>query len=94
MERRISVRTLNQQTSTVLTAVASGAAVTITNAGSPVARLVPLPPGLPEGLARLIARGEAAAPVEQGPFTLPPGTRHSDVNVAAALTQLREEERW
>ncbi len=93
MEREISVRMLNQQTSAVLNEVAAGTAFTVSSAGKPVARIVPLV-ALPPGLAELVAEGTAVSPTHTGPVSLPPMTPRSDMDVAAALERDREAERW
>jgi prevent-host-death family protein len=92
MERRIAVRTLNQQTSAVLNAVANGQEVTVTSAGRPVARIVPVAPA--SELDRLVSAGEAIAPTVRGPIALPPVTAGSDIDVAAAIARDREQEQW
>lgn len=93
MERQIPIRMLNQQTSVVLGEVAKGNAITITNAGHPVARLVPIATEI-AALDRLVEQGLAIAPTIRAPIVIPPPTAHSDVDVAAAIARDREEERW
>lgn len=93
MEHEISVRRLNQQTSAVLNEVARGNAITVSSAGRPIARIVPVVQ-LPAGLAQLVATGAAIGPTQSHPISLPPVTSKSDINVAAAMARDRELERW
>ncbi|MGA8016251.1 MAG: type II toxin-antitoxin system prevent-host-death family antitoxin [Candidatus Dormiibacterota bacterium] len=93
MERRVSVRRLNQQTSAVLAEVSRGRAVTITSGGTPVARLVPLPATSPS-LDRLVAAGRAVAPSSSGPLKPAPSAGDPQLDVAALLAADRASERW
>ncbi|HEY8695321.1 MAG TPA: type II toxin-antitoxin system prevent-host-death family antitoxin [Chloroflexota bacterium] len=93
MDRQIPIRVLNQQTSAVLSEVAEGHAITITNDGRPVARIVPLATEM-AALDRLVEQGLAIGPTVTGPIVIPPPTLHSDVDVAAAMARDRKEERW
>ena len=93
MERKVSVRELNQRTSAVLSEVAGGAALTITSSGRPVARLVPIR-GEPSALDDLVATGRASAPAVMGPVPIPPAYGSETLDVAAALAGDREEQRW
>ena len=93
MERVISVRVLNQQTSAVLNAVAGGSAITVTNGGQAVARIIPIQE-LPPVLAQLAADGGAIAPSLRGPLKLPPATTQNDLDIAALLSRDREAESW
>jgi prevent-host-death family protein len=93
VEKRITVRLLNQQTSAVLNEVAKGHAVTVTSGGRPVARIVPIASG-PGVLGRLVEEGIAIAPTATGPIVIPPATPHSDVDIAAAIARDRDDERW
>ncbi|HEX6512009.1 MAG TPA: type II toxin-antitoxin system prevent-host-death family antitoxin [Chloroflexota bacterium] len=92
MERRIAVRKLNQQTSAVLNEVARGQPITITSAGRPIARIVPIGP--PRALDRLVAAGDGIAPAIRDPIVMPPDTASSSVDIAAALARDREQDRW
>lgn len=102
MERTIPVRELNQHTSAVLAEVERGVPMTVTRAGKPVARLVPVDDGSPQRrkrspyLEHLIATGRATAATETGPIPMPTPIPGSDpsVNVAALLENDREQERW
>lgn len=93
MEREITVRKLNQQTSAVLNEVGAGVAVTVTSAGTPVARIVPVC-SLPHGLEELVVEGKAIAPTMSGFIRSPKRTGRADVDVAAAMEKDRENERW
>ena len=93
MEREVSVRKLNQQTSAVLKEVVEGHTVTVLSGGKPVARIVPIP-ALPEGWARLEAEGIISRATIGGPITLPPRTPHSDIEIAQEIERDREAERW
>jgi prevent-host-death family protein len=90
---RIGVRELNQNTSQVLARVSGGETVEITDRGHPIARLV-LVGDDRSTLAKLVAAGRATAPTSGGPVPLPPKLGDDAVNVAAALADLRDEERW
>ena len=93
MEKQVPIRVLNQQTSAVLSEVASGRAITITKDGRPIARIVPVAPTA-DGLARLVEAGAVIAPTASGPIVVPPATLHGDVDVAAAIARDRDDERW
>jgi prevent-host-death family protein len=88
---RIGVRELNQQTSRVIERVKRGEIVEITDRGQLVARLVPVT-SIPEPLEQLVGEGRAVAPTTTGPLPLPPVLGDADVDVAAALAAMREEE--
>ncbi|WP_433649367.1 hypothetical protein ACQP2C_21790 [Micromonospora zamorensis] len=45
-------------------------------------------------LARLVAAGRAVAPIGGGSVPLPPKLGDEDVDVAATLAEMRDEERW
>ncbi|MEU7770840.1 type II toxin-antitoxin system prevent-host-death family antitoxin [Micromonospora taraxaci] len=90
---RIGVRELNQNTSQVLARVSGGETVEITDRGHPIARLVPVGDDR-SMLAKLIAAGRAVPPNGSGPVPLPPKLGDEDVDVAATLTAMRDEERW
>ena len=93
MERRVSVRELNQQTSSVLAEVARGSAVTVTSDGRPVARIVPLA-GLSADMDRRVAAGLATGPTKSGLVPPPPVAGDSRLDVAALLAEDRSSERW
>ncbi len=87
------MRELNQNTSQVLARVSGGETVEITDRGRLIARLVPVGDDR-SMLARLVAAGRAVAPIGGGPVPLPPKLGDENVNVAATLAAMREEERW
>ena len=90
---RIGVRELNQNTSQVLARVSNGETVEITDRGRPIARLVPVGDDR-STLAELVASGRAVPPTGANPVPLPPELGDESVDVAAALAELRDEERW
>ncbi|MFG1920142.1 type II toxin-antitoxin system Phd/YefM family antitoxin [Micromonospora sp. NPDC048898] len=90
---RIGVRELTQNTSQVLARVSGGETVEITDRGHPIARLVPVDHDR-SVLAKLVVAGRAIAPTRSGPVPLPPGLDAEDVDVAATLAEMRDEERW
>jgi prevent-host-death family protein len=90
---RIGVRELNQNTSQVLARVSRGETLEITDRGHPIARLVPVGDDR-STLAKLVAAGRAVPPASGGPVPLPPKLGDEGVDVAAALADLRGEERW
>ncbi|WP_444948635.1 type II toxin-antitoxin system prevent-host-death family antitoxin [Micromonospora ureilytica] len=90
---RIGVRELNQNTSQVLARVSGGETVEITDRGHPIARLVPVSDDR-SVLAKLVVAGRAVAPTGSGPVPLPPKLGAENVDVAAALAEMRDEERW
>ncbi|WP_328652464.1 type II toxin-antitoxin system prevent-host-death family antitoxin [Micromonospora sp. NBC_00330] len=90
---RIGVRELNQNTSQVLARVSGGETVEITDRGRPVARLVPVGDDR-SVLAKLVAAGRAVPPTGGGPVPLPPKLGAEDVDAAATLAEMRDEERW
>ncbi|MEV0938842.1 type II toxin-antitoxin system Phd/YefM family antitoxin [Micromonospora wenchangensis] len=90
---RIGVRELNQNTSQVLARVSGGETLEITDRGRPIARLVPV--GNDRSvLAKLVSAGRAVAPTGGGPMPLPPKLGDENVDVAASLAAMRDEERW
>ncbi|MDG4803475.1 type II toxin-antitoxin system prevent-host-death family antitoxin [Micromonospora sp. WMMD980] len=90
---QIAVRELNQHTSRVLARVRAGETVEVTDRGEPIARLVPVLAG-DALLGRLVAEGRATAPTTAGPVPMPPVLGDPTVDVAAALVEARDEERW
>ena len=91
--KEISIRTLNQQTSAVIAEVLQGGAVTITNGGKPVARIIPVT-DLTEELNDLVRCGLAIAPTQEGPVPAPPPTAGSDIDIAREIAREREDSRW
>ena len=90
---RIGVRELNQNTSQVLARVSGGETLEITDRGHPIARLVPVGDDQ-STLAKLVAAGRAVPATGGGPVPLPPKLGDENVDAAAALADLRDEERW
>src|SRR3954462_8329051 len=90
---RIGVRELYQNTSQVLARVSGGENVEITDRGHPIARLVPGGDDR-SALAQLVAAGRAVPPTGGGPVPLPPKLGDEGIEVAAALADMRDEERW
>jgi prevent-host-death family protein len=90
---RIGVRELNQNTSQVLARVSAGETIEITDRGHPIARLVPVGDDR-SALAKLVATGRAVPPTSTGPVPLPPKLGDENVDVAATLVEMRDEERW
>ena len=89
----IGVRELNQNTSQVLARVSGGESIEITDRGRPIARLVPVGDDR-SSLAKLVAAGRAVAPTSTGRVPLPPKLGEDNVDVAATLASMRDEERW
>lgn len=90
---QIAIRELNQHTSRVLARVRAGETVEVTDRGEPIARLVPIVAG-DAVLSRLVAEGRATAPTSMGPLPMPPVLGDPGQDVAAALAEFRDEERW
>jgi len=92
VSERIGVRELNQQTSRVLARVREGTAFEVTERGEPISRLIPI--GSDSALDRLVAEGRATAPAARGAIPVPPVLGDPGVDVAADLSQARDQERW
>ena len=90
---QIAIRELNQHTSRVLARVRAGETVEVTDRGEPIARLVPIVAG-DALLSRLVAEGRATAPTSTGPLPMPPVLGDPGQDVAVALVEFRDEERW
>ncbi len=86
--KHMGIRALKQNASAVVTRVAAGEIVTVTDRGRPVAQLVPISVGVLDGL---IASGRArAARRKFASLRAPPrGNR-----LSAVLAKLREAERY
>ena len=91
MEKRVSVRVLNQQTSAVLAAVVAGQTVTVTTKGKPIARIVPIVQE-PEWVLKGIEEGWIIPATEYGPFPKPPHTPNSHINIAEMIARDRDED--
>lgn len=93
----VTVSELNQQTARVLERVKAGESVEITEYGRPIARLVPAVPatGVPL-LDRLISQGRAIPATAPGPIPPTPARDERDegVSLTAALSQMRDDERY
>jgi prevent-host-death family protein len=77
----------------VLARVSGGESIEITDHGDPIARLVPVDDDR-SSLAKLVAAGRAVAPASSGRVPLPPKLGDDNVDVAAALASMRDEEHW
>lgn len=93
----VTVSELNRQTAKVLERVKAGESVEISEYGKPVARLLPVTPvtGNPL-LDRLIAQGRAIPAANPGPIppTPPRAAGEEGISLSAALTQMRDDERY
>lgn len=92
MSDAVPLRKLNQETSAVIARVVdSREEVTITRAGEPIAKLVPIAKS-ESLLARWVTEGKAVAPSATG---LPGGASEPGTDdVAQALASDRDDERW
>jgi prevent-host-death family protein len=93
-EHTVGVRELRERAASLLQEVARGRVVTVTRSGHPVARLVPVStPG--DHLEELVVTGAATRAEDTGDLldvmAVPPTTGHLP---SAALTRMRDEERW
>jgi prevent-host-death family protein len=94
MSNRVGIRDLREQMSAVLKRVALGETIEITNHGHPIARIVPLRPGV---LSQLALEGRATEPVGDlldiaDDLGLPVEALGS-ILPSAALEELRGDER-
>lgn len=85
----VGIRALKQNASEVVAAAAAGEAVTITDRGRPVARLVPLRGGR---LAALTEAGRARSPKRS--LSELPARQAAPTDVGAALLRARDGERY
>jgi antitoxin (DNA-binding transcriptional repressor) of toxin-antitoxin stability system len=83
------VRELRRTSS--LRRVRDGAILEVTERGTPVARLLPLPPKSLSPLERLIAEGRAQ-PATRSHRSLPPQIRMPGVSVSRFRQQMRDED--
>lgn len=95
MSNRVGMRELRQQTSGVLRRVVAGETIDLTDHGHPVARLVPLSPGV---LDQMIAEGRATAAEQDllallDELRLPAAPRRGRLSPTSALDALRADER-
>jgi prevent-host-death family protein len=95
MINKVGVRELRQQASAVLRRVAAGEVIEVTDHGHPIARIVPLRPGV---LDQMVLEGRATERAgdlldvmeELGlPMSVPPGSQLP----SQALAELRADER-
>ncbi len=93
----VTVSELNRQTAKVLERIKAGESLEISEYGRPVARILPAAPttGVPL-LDRLIAQGRAVPAANPGtiPPTPPRDERDPEVSLSAALTEMRDGERY
>lgn len=94
MSNSVGIRELRQQASAVLRRVVAGEAVEVTDHGHPIARIVPLLPGV---IDQLVLEGRATEAVGDlldiaGELGLPEST-HDQAVPSAALAELRADER-
>ncbi|WP_276670790.1 type II toxin-antitoxin system Phd/YefM family antitoxin [Schaalia cardiffensis] len=91
LEATISLRTLNQHSGRIVHAVVdSGRAVTITDRGRPVARLVPIDTD-ETPLERLVREGKVRVPTRQGHFVPTVHPLPEGVSLESLLAEDREE---
>lgn len=94
MSNRVGIRELRQQTSAVLKRVVHGEAIDVTDHGHPIARIVPLQPGL---LDQLVLEGRATEATEDLLDLVDelglPGEAGGRVLPSVALAELRSDER-
>ena len=87
----VGIRALKQNASAVVTRVASGATVTITDRGRPVARMVPLDPSATEAL---VTSGRIRSARRRLSKLPPPARRKRDaMPLSEALDETRRSER-
>ncbi len=87
----VSVRTLNQETSKVLTRVKSGEEITLTERGLPIARIVPASVG---PLNTLISAGQVRPATLHGPAPRPTVAMRGDLEAGQLVERMRSEERY
>jgi prevent-host-death family protein len=88
---QIPIRTLNQDTASVLARVEGGEIIEITNRGTPIARIVPI---TTDPMADLVAAGLALPPTISGPIPVPTVAADPGSEAGQLLSDLRDEERW
>jgi prevent-host-death family protein len=86
----VSVRTLNQETSRVLSRVKNGEEITLTERGEVIARIVPVSAG---PLHALIGAGRVQPATLTGPAPRPTLPMRDGVDAGELLERLRDEER-
>lgn len=84
---------LNQNTSAVLNKVINGNAITITRDGKAIVRILPIING-DSALDELVASGQAIAPSVVGTIAMPLEYGDKSIEIAAYISQDRENERY
>lgn len=84
------MRTLNQETSRVLSRVKAGEEITLTERGGVIARIVPAAQG---PLQRLIGAGRVQPATSSGPAPRPMLAMRDDIDAGELLERLRDEDR-
>jgi prevent-host-death family protein len=87
----VSVRTLNQETSRVLSRVKGGEEITLTERGEVIARIVPATEG---PLQALIGAGRVQPATLTGPAPRPTVPIRAEVDAGELLERLRDEHRY
>lgn len=95
MGNRVGIRELRQQASAVLKRVVDGEVIEVTEHGHPIARIVPLRPGL---LDQLVLEGRATEGVDDllelmDELGLPQASESGRQLPSQALAELRADER-
>ena len=92
MAERVGVRELRQNLSRWLRRVERGESFEVTERGTPVAMLTPLPPAN-SALARLVAEGRIARVARGNLADLgpPPPRRPGEMSISQALDEIRED---
>lgn len=87
----VPVRTLNQETSTILARVKRGEEIDITERGVVVGRIVP---ASPSPLTDMIAAGKVRPAALHGPVPYPTGPVRTSNEAGALVSEMRDEERY
>jgi len=87
----ISIRTLNQETSKVLARVKAGEEMTVTERGTVIAKIVPVPTG---PLDDLVTAGRVRPATGRGPAPRPTLPAKGNADAGALLRSMRDEERY
>lgn len=89
-DRTVGVRELRQHLSVYLRRVAAGETLRVTDRGTPVALLAPLPERA-DPLGRLVAEGRLTAPLTPSPALRVPPSRAVLMPISEALQRQRSE---
>jgi prevent-host-death family protein len=93
VDKNVSLRELNQHTSSVIHQVADDHdELTVTRGGTPVARIVPIS-SEESLLSRWVSEGRTKPPTRAGPMPAPMEAEGPD-DLAQTLAEDRENERW